>query len=80
MKSSTLIGVIVAVMADGCLCELCVGIQNEARTFGFKPLFFMSEGKEDLEAEALEVFCSEQEGTHRRFPDWQASLDAQSRG
>ena len=60
MNSSTLIGVIVPVMADGCLCELRLGIQNEARTFGFKPLFFMSEGKEDLEAEALEVFCSEQ--------------------
>jgi len=60
MRSSTLIGVIVPVMADGYLGELVVGIQNEARTFGFKPLFFMSEGKEDLEAEALEVFYSEQ--------------------
>src|ERR1700733_4998650 len=60
MKSSTLISVIVPVMADGYLCELFAGVQNEARTFGFKPLFFISEGKEDLEAEALEVFYPEQ--------------------
>src|SRR6202034_3046898 len=59
MKSSTLVGVIVPVMADGYLCELVVGIQNEARKFGFKPLFFMSESREYLEVEAREVFYSE---------------------
>lgn len=60
MKSSTLIGVVVPALDDSYLGELVIGIQNEARTFGFKPLFFMSEGKEDLEVEALEVFRSEQ--------------------
>jgi DNA-binding LacI/PurR family transcriptional regulator len=59
-KSSTLIGVVVPVLGDSYVGEVVIGIQNEARTFGFKPLFFMSEGKEDLEAEALEVFHSEQ--------------------
>jgi LacI family transcriptional regulator, galactose operon repressor len=60
MKASTVIGVVVPVLRDSYVGELVIGIQNEARTFGFKPLFFMSEGKEDLEAEALEAFRSEQ--------------------
>lgn len=59
-KSSTLIGVVLQSVGDSYVGEVVFGIQDRARAFGFQPLFFMSEGREDLEAEALEVFRSEQ--------------------
>lgn len=59
-KSRTLIGVVVQDVGDSYVGEVVYGIQSRARDFGFQPLFFMSEGREDLEAAALEVFRSEQ--------------------
>src|SRR6202042_473314 len=59
-KSSSLIGVVVQSVGDGYIGEVVLGIQSRARDFGYQPLFFASEGREDLEAEALEVFLSEQ--------------------
>jgi LacI family transcriptional regulator len=59
-QSSTLIGVVVPVVGDSYVGEVVIGIQNEARNFGYKALLFMSEGREDLEAEALDIFHSEQ--------------------
>ncbi len=59
-KSSTLIGVVVQSVGDGYIGDVVLGIQNRARELGYQPLFFSSEGREDLEAEALDVFLSEQ--------------------
>jgi len=59
-KSSSLIGVVVQSVGDGYIGDVVLGIQSRAREFGYQPLFFASEGREDLEAEALDVFLSEQ--------------------
>jgi len=59
-KSSSLLGVVVQSVGDGYVGEVVLGIQNRARDLGFQPLFFVSEGRASLEAEALEVFLSEQ--------------------
>lgn len=59
-RSSSLIGVVVQSVGDGYIGEVVLGIQARARDFGYQPLFFASEGREDLEAEALDVFLSEQ--------------------
>jgi LacI family transcriptional regulator len=59
-KSSSLIGVVVQSVGDGYIGEVVLGIQSRARELGFQLLFFASEGREDLESEALEVFLSEQ--------------------
>jgi DNA-binding LacI/PurR family transcriptional regulator len=59
-QSSTLVGVVVPVVGDSYVGEVVIGIQNEARNYGFKALLFMSEAREDLEAEALDIFHSEQ--------------------
>jgi LacI family transcriptional regulator len=59
-KSSSLIGVVVQSVGDGYIGEVVLGIQSRARELGYQPLFFASEGREDLEAEALDVFLSEQ--------------------
>jgi LacI family transcriptional regulator len=59
-KSSSLIGVVVQSVGDGYIGDVVLGIQNRARELGYQPLFFSSEGRADLEAEALEVFLSEQ--------------------
>jgi DNA-binding LacI/PurR family transcriptional regulator len=59
-KSSSLIGVVVQSLGDGYVGDVVLGIQRRARDLGYQPLFFASEGREDLEAEALEVFLSEQ--------------------
>jgi LacI family transcriptional regulator len=59
-RSSSLIGVVVQSVGDGYIGEVVLGIQSRARDFGYQPLFFASEGREDLEAEALDVFLSEQ--------------------
>jgi DNA-binding LacI/PurR family transcriptional regulator len=59
-KSSSLIGVVVQTVGDGYIGEVVLGIQSRARQLGYQPLFFASEGREDMEAEALDVFLSEQ--------------------
>jgi DNA-binding LacI/PurR family transcriptional regulator len=59
-KSSSLIGVVVQSVGDGYIGDVVLGIQSRARQLGYQPLFFASEGREDLEAEALDVFLSEQ--------------------
>jgi LacI family transcriptional regulator len=59
-KSSSLIGVVVQSLGDGYVGDVVLGIQRRARELGYQPLFFASEGREDLEAEALEVCLSEQ--------------------
>src|ERR1700733_10357358 len=59
-KSSSLVGVVVQSVGDGYIGDVVLGIQSRARDLGYQPLFFASEGREDLEAEALEVFLSEQ--------------------
>jgi LacI family transcriptional regulator len=59
-KSSSLLGVVVQSVGDGYVGEVVLGIQSRARDLGFQPLFFVSEGQARLEAEALEVFLSEQ--------------------
>ena len=59
-KSSSLLGVVVQSVGDGYVGEVVLGIQSRARDLGFQPLFFVSEGRARLEAEALEVFLSEQ--------------------
>jgi LacI family transcriptional regulator len=59
-KSSSLIGVVVQSVGDGYIGDVVLGIQRRARELGYQPLFFSSEGREDLEAEALDVFLSEQ--------------------
>jgi DNA-binding LacI/PurR family transcriptional regulator len=59
-KSSSLIGVVVQSVGDGYIGDVVLGIQSRARELGYQPLFFSSEGREDLEAEALDVFLSEQ--------------------
>lgn len=59
-KSSSLIGVVVQSVGDGYIGDVVLGIQARARDLGYQPLFFASEGREDLEAEALDVFLSEQ--------------------
>ncbi len=59
-KSTSLIGVVVQSVGDGYVGEVVLGIQSQARSLGYQPLFFAAEGREDLEAEALDVFLSEQ--------------------
>ena len=59
-KSSSLIGVVVQSVGDGYIGDVVLGIQSRARELGYQPLFFATEGREDLEAEALDVFLSEQ--------------------
>jgi DNA-binding LacI/PurR family transcriptional regulator len=59
-RSSSLIGVVVQSVGDGYIGEVVLGIQSRARELGYQPLFFASEGREDLEAQALDVFLSEQ--------------------
>ena len=58
-KSSDLIGVVVQTVGDSYVGEVVRGIQTRARDFGVRPLFFMSEGREDLEGEALQASLSE---------------------
>ena len=59
-KSSSLLGVVVQSVGDGYVGDVVLGIQSRARDLGFQPLFFVAEGRASLEAEALEVFLSEQ--------------------
>jgi LacI family repressor for deo operon, udp, cdd, tsx, nupC, and nupG len=59
-KSTSLIGVVVQSVGDGYIGEVVLGIQGRARELGYQPLFFASEGRADLESQALEVFLSEQ--------------------
>lgn len=59
-KSSSLLGVVVQSVGDGYVGDVVLGIQSRARELGYQPLIFSSEGREDLEAEALDVFLSEQ--------------------
>ncbi len=59
-KSTSLIGVVVQSVGDGYIGEVVLGIQSRARDLGYQPLFFAAEGRADLEAEALDVFLSEQ--------------------
>ena len=59
-KSTSLIGVVVQSVGDGYIGDVVLGIQSRARSLGYQPLFFASEGREDLESEALDVFLSEQ--------------------
>ena len=59
-KASSLIGVVVQSVGDGYIGDVVLGIQSRARDFGYQPLLFASDGRADLEAEALEVFLSEQ--------------------
>lgn len=59
-RSSSLIGVVVQSVGDGYVGEVVLGIQSRARDHGYRPLFFVSEGQARLEAEAVDVFLSEQ--------------------
>jgi DNA-binding LacI/PurR family transcriptional regulator len=59
-RSSSLLGVVVQSLGDGYVGEVVLGIQSRARDHGFRPLFFVSEGQTRLEAEAVDVFLSEQ--------------------
>ena len=59
-KSTSLIGVVVQSVGDGYIGDVVLGIQGRARDLGYQPLFFAAEGHADLEAEALDVFLSEQ--------------------
>jgi DNA-binding LacI/PurR family transcriptional regulator len=59
-KSSSLIGVVVQSVGDGYVGDVVLGIQARARDLGYQPLFFATEGRENLEAQALDVFLSEQ--------------------
>src|SRR5271165_4434964 len=59
-KSTSLIGVVVQSVGDGYVGDVVLGIQNRARELGYQLLFFSSEGSEELESEALDVFLSEQ--------------------
>jgi LacI family transcriptional regulator len=59
-NSSSLLGVVVQSVGDGYVGDVVLGIQERARGLGYQPLFFASEGREDLEAQALDVFLSEQ--------------------
>jgi LacI family transcriptional regulator len=59
-KSTSLIGVIVQNVGDGYVGDVVLGIQSRARDLGYQPLIFAAEGRGDLEAEALDVFLSEQ--------------------
>jgi DNA-binding LacI/PurR family transcriptional regulator len=59
-RSSSLVGVVVQSVGDGYVGDVVLGIQRRAREFGYQPLIFAAEAREDLEAEALEVFLSEQ--------------------
>lgn len=59
-KSTSLIGVVVQSVGDGYIGDVVLGIQSRARDLGYQPLFFAAEGRADLEAEALDVFLSEQ--------------------
>jgi DNA-binding LacI/PurR family transcriptional regulator len=59
-KSSLLIGVVVQSVGDGYVGDVVLGIQSRARELGYQPLFFAAEGRAELEAQALEVFLSEQ--------------------
>ncbi len=59
-KSTSLIGVVVQSLGDGYIGEVVLGIQDRARELGYQPLFYAAEGRADLEAQALDVFLSEQ--------------------
>jgi len=59
-KSTSLIGVVMQSVGDGYIGAVVLGIQSRARELGYQPLFFATEGQSDLEAQALEVFLSEQ--------------------
>jgi LacI family transcriptional regulator len=59
-RASSLIGVVVQSVGDGYVGDVVLGIQQRARDLGYQPLLFAAEGREDLEAEALDVFLSEQ--------------------
>ncbi len=59
-KSTSLIGVVVQSVGDGYVGEVVLGIQGRARDLGYQPLFFAAEARAELEAEALDVFLSEQ--------------------
>ncbi len=59
-RSSSLLGVVVQSVGDGYVGEVVLGIQRRARDHGFRPLFVVSEGQARLEAEAVDVFLSEQ--------------------
>jgi DNA-binding LacI/PurR family transcriptional regulator len=59
-KSTSLIGVVMQSVGDGYIGAVVLGIQGRARELGYQPLFFATEGRTDLEAQALDVFLSEQ--------------------
>lgn len=59
-NSTSLIGVVVQSVGDGYVGDVVLGIQSRARELGYQPLFFAAEGRAELEAQALEVFLSEQ--------------------
>ena len=59
-KASSLIGVVVQSVGDGYIGDVVLGIEVGLANFGYQPLLFASDGRADLEAEALEVFLSEQ--------------------
>lgn len=59
-KSTSLIGVVMQSVGDGYIGAVVLGIQNRARELGYQPLFFATEGRTDLESQALDVFLSEQ--------------------
>ncbi|HXS62210.1 MAG TPA: LacI family DNA-binding transcriptional regulator [Streptosporangiaceae bacterium] len=59
-KSTSLIGVVMQSVGDGYIGAVVLGIQSRARELGYQPLFFATEGRTDLESQALEVFLSEQ--------------------
>ncbi|HET7015853.1 MAG TPA: LacI family DNA-binding transcriptional regulator [Streptosporangiaceae bacterium] len=59
-KSTSLIGVVMQSVGDGYIGAVVLGIQSRARELGYQPLFFATEGRTDLESQALDVFLSEQ--------------------
>ena len=59
-KSTSLIGVVMQSVGDGYIGEVVLGIQSRARELGYQPLFFATEGRTELESQALDVFLSEQ--------------------
>jgi len=47
-------------VGDGYIGDVVLGIQGRAREIGYQPLFFATEGRAELESQALDVFLSEQ--------------------
>jgi LacI family repressor for deo operon, udp, cdd, tsx, nupC, and nupG len=59
-KATSLIGVVVQSVGDGYIGDVVLGVQSRARDFGYQPLLFASDGRAELETEAIEVFLNEQ--------------------